>query len=238
MIMRVKKQSISIVIPAFNEEENISWVVRDTLKNLPKYFKDFEVIVVDDGSSDKTGQLINKMARGNKSIRVIHQENGGYSKAMLAGIKAANKDYVAYLPADGQFLIHDMRHSFEQIGKADLILGYRGGRPDYTLKRMFMSYCYLMLLVILFDIKYMDVGWVNIWDTKKVQSLKLSGTGGIFILTEIVVKFMRNGYKIAEAPSYYHVRKAGEVKNAKFKVIKATFLNALKLKIEIIIKKI
>jgi len=230
------KHSISIAIPAYNEEENIEWVIKDTLKSLPKYFKDYEVIVVNDGSTDKTGEISDRLAKRRPHLTVINQENGGYSKAMLTGIQAATKDYVAYMPADGQFLIEDMRHCFEVMDGADLILGYRGGRPDYNTKRMIFSYGYLTLLTILFDIKYMDVGWVNIWDTKKVQKLKLTCAEGIFVLTEIVVRFMEKGYKVIEAPSYYHVRHAGEVKNAKLSVVAKTFISAFKLWLEIKLK--
>ena len=150
---------------------------------------------------------------------------------MLTGIMAATNNYVAYMPADGQFLIEDMRHCFEKMPDNDLVLGYRGSRPDYTVKRIIFSYGYLLLLLFLFGIRWADVGWVNIWNTKKVQNLKLKPSGGIFLLTEIVVRFQQKGYKIDEAPSYYHVRKKGEVKNAKLKVVFFTFLSALKLKL-------
>lgn len=232
-VKQKKNTSISIVIPAYNEEENIEWVVRDTLNSLPKYFKDWEIIAVDDGSRDKTGQILDNLSSQNPKVKVIHQPNGGYSKAMLSGIIAATKDYVAYMPADGQFLVEDMRHCFEIMTENDLVLGYRGSRPDYTTKRIIFSYGYLLILLFLFGIRWIDVGWVNIWNTKEVQKLKLKGTGGIFILTEIVVRFMRKGLKINEAPSYYHVRKSGEVKNAKLKVVFDTFLSALKLKQEL-----
>lgn len=232
-VKQKKNTSISIIIPAYNEEENIEWIVKDTLKTLPKYFEDFEIVAVDDGSKDKTGQILDKLASQNPKVRVIHQPNGGYSKAMLTGIMAAKKDYVAYMPADGQFLVEDMRHCFEILKENDLILGYRGSRPDYTPKRIVFSYGYLLLLLFLFGIRWIDVGWVNIWRTKEVQKLKLSATGGIFILTEIVVRFMIKGLKIDEAPSYYHIRKSGEVKNAKLKVVFNTFLSALKLKLEL-----
>lgn len=233
----MSRSSITIAIPAFNEEECIEWVVKDTFKSLPKYFKDFEIVVVDDGSRDKTGTILDKLAKTNKKLRVIHQKNGGYSKAMWTGIKASKKEFVAYMPADGQFLIEDMRHCFEMMKNNDLVLGYRGGRSDYTPKRIFFSYGFLLILLILFDIKYMDVGWVHIWRTKKVQKLKLMAMGGIFILTEILVRFKKLGYKIIEAPSYYRPRRAGEVKNAKLKVVFATFMNAIKLWIEINLKK-
>lgn len=221
--------SITIAIPAYNEAENIAFVVKDTLKELPRYFKDYEVVVVDDGSKDKTPEIVDKLTKKNKHLRVIHQENGGFSKAMLSGIKASKKEFVAYMPADGQFLINDMRHCFDELNDSDLILGYRGGRQDYATRRIIFSYGYLLLLLFLFDIKYMDVGWVNIWRTKKVQHLKLTAVGGIFILTEILVRFKNKGYKIVEAPSYYHPRLSGEVKNAKLKVVYKTFLNAFKL---------
>ncbi|MBI3397177.1 glycosyltransferase family 2 protein [Candidatus Woesebacteria bacterium] len=234
--MSILKPSISIAIPTYNEEENLEWVIKDTLRSLPKYFKDYEVIIVDDGSSDKTGEIADKLVKKNSKLRVIHQPNSGYSKAMLSGIKAAKKDFVAYMPADGQFLIKDMRHCFEVLKDSDLILGYRGGRSDYTTRRIIFSYGYLLLLLLLFDIKYMDVGWVNIWRTKKVQKIKLRDVGGIFILTEILVRFKNLGYKIVEAPSYYRPRRAGEVKNAKLKVAAQTFLNAWKLWIEMNIK--
>ena len=226
--------SMTIVIPVYNEEENIEWVIKDTVKTLPGYFKNWEIIAVDDGSKDTTGQILERLATGNHNLIVIHQKHGGYSKAMLTGITAATKDFIAYMPADGQFLISDMRHCFEIISKNDLILGYRGSRPDYTAKRMIFSYGYLLLLLILFGIRWIDIGWVNIWRRKEVQRLKLSGTGGVFILTEIIVKFMRKGLKISEAPSYYHIRSKGEVKNAKLRVVLNTFLSALKLKLELI----
>lgn len=226
-------QSITIAIPVYNEEENIEWVIKDSVKTLPKYFKDWEIVAVDDGSKDKTGQILDRLAAQNPKIKVIHQPNGGYSRAMLTGIMAAKKEFVAYMPADGQFLVGDMRHCFEKLNDSDLILGYRGSRPDYTAKRIIFSYGYLLILLFLFGIRWIDVGWVNIWRTKKVQKLKLNGMGGIFILTEIVVRFMKKGLRINEAPSYYHVRKSGEVKNAKMKVVFDTFLSALKLKLEL-----
>lgn len=221
--------SITIAIPAYNEEENIKFVLTDALKNLPKYFKDYEVVLVNDGSKDKTGEIADKMAAKNPRLRVVHQKNSGYSQAMLAGIKAAKKEFVAYMPADGQFLVDDMRHCFEVMKGNDLVLGYRGGRSDYATKRIFFSYGYLLLLLLLFDIKYMDVGWVNIWNTKKVQKLKLTCAEGIFILTEILVRFKKKGYKITEAPSYYRSRMGGEVKNAKWSVVFKTFKSAFKL---------
>lgn len=225
-----KGHSISIVIPAYNEEENVRLVLRDSIKKLPKYFKDWEIILVDDGSHDKTARIAKQVAEKHNEVTVLQMDkNVGFSRAMLAGIKKSTKEFVAYMPADGQFLVDDMRHCFEVLDDADLILGYRGGRTDYATKRIFFSYGYLLLLLMLFDVKYMDVGWVNIWRTNAVKRVRLEALGGIFILTEILVKFRKKGLRIVEAPSYYHPRISGEVKNAKWNVVFATFSNAFKL---------
>ncbi|OGG80045.1 hypothetical protein A3A39_03060 [Candidatus Kaiserbacteria bacterium RIFCSPLOWO2_01_FULL_54_13] len=221
--------SLSVVIPAYSEEENIEWVVRDTLQKLPNYFSDFEVIIVDDGSRDRTGEIADRLAAEHNRVRVIHQANGGYSRATLTGIKAATKEFITCMPADGQFLIDDMRYCFEVLDKSDLVLGYRGGRLDYSLRRLIMSYVYLLILAVLFEIKFADIGWVHIWRREKLQKLSLEGSRGIFILTEIVVKFMRKGYRVTEAPSFYHPRASGEVKNAKFSVAWNTFVKAVTL---------
>lgn len=221
--------SLSVIIPAYSEEENIEWVVDDTLKKLPTYFNDFEVIVIDDGSRDKTGEIADRLAVANNRLRVIHQPNGGYSRATLTGIGAAKKEFIACMPADGQFLIDDMRYCFEVLEKNDLVLGYRGGRLDYPMRRIIMSYTYLIILATLFGIKFADIGWVHIWRAEKLRNLKLEGSRGIFILTEIVVKFVRRGYRITEAPSFYHPRASGEVKNAKFSVAWNTLVKALTL---------
>jgi len=220
--------SLSIVIPAYNEEESLEWVINNTLETLPKYFDNFEIIVIDDGSTDKTGSIADKFAQEYKALKVIHQKNGGYSRAMLTGIKSASKEFVAYMPADGQFLVEDMRHCFEVMQRNDMILGYRGGRSDYNFKRIVFSYGYLLLLSLLFNIKYMDVGWVIIWRTSKIKKIRLTSSSGIFLLTESLVRFQQKKYRVVDAPSYYHPRKSGEAKNVKFKVVFQTLLSAIK----------
>jgi len=230
--------TISVTIITLNEEENLEWVVKNTLKELPRFFKNFEIIIVDDGSTDKTGVAADKLQTVYPEVKVIHQKNGGYNRAMLTGIKSASKEFVAYMPADGQFLVNDMRHCFEVMQKNDMILGYRGGRPDYNFKRMIFSYGYLLLLSLLFDIKYIDVGWVIIWRTSKIKKIRLTPSSGIFLLTESLVRFRQKKYRVVDAPSYYHPRKSGEAKNVKFKVVFQTFLSAIKFWVTFKIKKI
>lgn len=224
--------SITIAIPAYNEEENIEWVVKNSLKSLPKYFNDYEVLVVDDGSRDKTPQILDQMAKKNKKVRVIHQPNGGYSKAMAVGIQNAKKDFVAYVPADGQYTVDDMKKMYPLMDESDIILGYRGVRKDYNLYRKILSYGYLIFLWILFGISVKDLNGPTIWRTseaKKLKKIYSVNSKGVFILAEIVARFKKKGLRISEAPSVYRPRRGGTVKNTKFKVVRNTYEDAFKV---------
>jgi glycosyltransferase involved in cell wall biosynthesis len=223
-----KLPSLTIIIPAYNEEESLKFVVNDILADAPKYLNDFEILIIDDGSSDQTGKIADELSAENSHVYTVHQSNGGYGVAMLRGIKEAKKEFIAYMPADGQYLLRDMNNCLLLIHKADLILGYRGTRADYSLYRLFLSYSYLILLRILFGINYKDVNWLNIWRTKEAQNLKIDSQG-IFLLAEIAIRFQMKGLKVIEAPSFYRSRRGGKVKNAKLSIAMQTFIDVWKL---------
>lgn len=228
MQKKLKKRlpSLTIAIPAYNEDDNLEWILKNTLLDAAKYLSDFEIIVVNDGSTDNTGKIADRFAKKDKRIRVFHQKNGGLGAAMLKGIKEAKKEFVAYMPADGQFLIRDMQFCLPYMKETDLILGARGSRADYSAYRLILSFGYLILLKILFEINFQDVNWLNIWRTKKVQKQKIESRG-IFLFAEIVIRFQIERHKIAEAPSFYRPRREGEVKNDKLSVAFRTFIDAL-----------
>jgi dolichol-phosphate mannosyltransferase len=222
--------SLSIVIPIYNEQESISEVIHDIAETVPTYFDNYEIIAVNDGSTDNTSQILQEISQRVPTLKIVNSEkNKGFGVALFEGLKVASKEFSAYVPGDGQFLISDMRHCLELLEGNDLILGYRGGRSDYTVRRIVMSYGYLTLLTLLFGLRYMDVGWVHIWRTSKLRELKLKPTRGIFVLTEVVVLFERNGWNIAEGPSYYHPRIGGKAKNVKISVVIDTFVQAIRL---------
>lgn len=222
-----KNPSLTIVIPAYNEEQNLEWVIKDTLKNASHYLSDFEVLIVDDGSTDETGKIADKLAKKYREIRIIHKKNSGYGETMIYGIREAKKDFVCYMPADGQFLVEDMKSCFNRMRDSDLILGYRGKRLDYSIYRLILSFGYLFLLEILFGMKYKDVNWLNIWKTKEIKKIPIVSRS-VFILAEIIIRFKRKGLHIVEEPSFYRVRRGGSVKNAKFSVAFKAFIDMIR----------
>ena len=193
---RTKRPSLSIIIPAYNEEESLGYVLNDTLKNLPRVAHDFEVIVVNDGSTDNTPHLAEIFAKRNKRVRVIHQTHKGFNTAMISGLKAAKKTHVAYMHAGGQDLIRDMVNCIRIMNDYDLVLGIRGKRVDYNPYRLLLSYGALVVYWVLFGITYEDVHWVYIWKTKEVQKIKLDPDGGIFLLVESLIKFKQRGLNV------------------------------------------
>lgn len=232
------KQSLSIVIPAYNEEESLGYVLTDTLKDLPKVVREYEVIIVDDGSLDKTSQIAESFAKKNRYIRVLHQLHGGFNRAMIAGLKAATKDYAVYMHAGGHDLMRDMVNCIRIMQDYDLVLGIRGKRIDYNLYRLLLSYGCLLLYRVLFDITYEDVHWVYVWKTKEVQKLKLDPKGGVFLLVESLIKFKRKGLRIGEASAPYRPRYGGDNKNTSLYVIWRTFISIFKLWWKIVTGKI
>lgn len=226
---KTKRPSLSIVIPAYNEEESLGYVLNDTIKSLPNVARDYEIIVVDDGSIDRTPQIADSFAKKNKHVRVIRQSNRGFNKAMISGLRAAKKRYVAYMHAGGQDLIRDMVNCIRIMQDFDLVLGIRGKRIDYNSYRLLLSYGTSIAYRILFGITYEDVHWVYIWKTREVQKLKLDPDGGIFLLVESLIKFKQKGLRIGQAFAPYRPRYGGDNKNTSLRVVWRTFTSMVKL---------
>ncbi len=236
--MQKVSPSLSIVIPAYDEEEGLPVTIDDIIKNLPMYFFDWEIIVVDDGSTDKTPVIADRYAKKYKNIHVIHQSNGGYNKAMIAGIKAATKDFVGYFQADAQNLVGDFTKCYRLLPAYDLVMAGRGKPHDYSFLRLGFHYGGFLLYRILFGLTYDDPHWVYFWKTKEVQKLTLDPKGGVFLLVESLVKFRRKGLRIVETTSAYHPRIGGEQKAIKPKVILRTMKSVFRLWWQIIIGKV
>lgn len=123
--------SISVVIMAYNEEEGVALQVRRTLDFFTRHVRDFELICVDDGSSDRTGEVCEEFARNDPKVRVIrHEKNLGMGSAIKTGYLAATKEYVTQLPGDGQVNPEMFLRFFPFLGENDLILSRYDRRDD------------------------------------------------------------------------------------------------------------
>lgn len=223
-------ESLSVVIPAYKEDENLPNLIKDTVTNAGKVSKNFEIIIVNDGSPDKTGEVADSLAKKYKEVRVVHHKvNKGLALAWRTGVQAAKNDIILYIEGDGQQPFADQYALLEAIKSHDLVLGFRSQRFDYTFFRKCMSYGYLALIFIFFGLRYQDVGWSQAYRRKIFDKIKMKSVTPFFD-TEVIIKALGNGFKVTEARSYYRSRKTGSTSLGNLKTAWIMFVEMMKMR--------
>ena len=125
--------SISVVLPAYNEEQIIARTVKVAMDVLNAWGMDFEILVVNDGSTDKTGEIVAAIVDAHPRVRLTnHESNQGYGSSLVSGFAAATKELVFFMDSDGQFDIQDLQEFFPLIDTYDAVIGYRIDRQDFV----------------------------------------------------------------------------------------------------------
>ena len=214
-----KRQRISIIFPAFNEEENIRKAVEHGRKAMSKFFSDIEIIVVNDGSSDATGAIIDQMAEECEDVVPVHHEvNLGYGAALRSGIYKAKNELIFFTDSDLQFDLEEIRHLEEWIHRYDIVAGYRARRAD-PWHRRFNAWGWNVLVRLILGLRVKDIDCAfKLFRREVFQNIRLE-TVGAMINTEILTLAQRNGMKIKEVPVSHYPRLAGEQTGANFRVI-------------------
>ncbi len=224
-------ESLSIVIPAYNEGGNLENLVRQTLGDAKKVTQDFEIIIVNDGSTDKTGIVADLLAKTYKHVRAIHhKKNEGLALAWRTGIKACKKGIILYIEGDGQQPFCDQYDLLEKIKHADIALGTRSYRFDYTPFRKILSYGYLFLIWLFFNLKYKDVGWSQAYRRKIFDKVEIKSVTPFFD-TEVIIKAQKFGFKVVEARSFYRPRETGSTSLGNIRTAYKMFTEMLKMKL-------
>ncbi len=221
---------LSLVLPAYNEAENIEIVVNEALTELPKFFELYEIIVVDDGSKDKTGEIADRLAASHPdSVRVVHHNpNRGYGAALTTGFKIAQGDYLMFMDSDRQFKAEDLKLLAPYIGKADIVAGYRKKRND-PYYRFLIGYTFNFAVTLLFDIHLRDIDCgFKVFKAEFLKGLELTSPGAL-INTEIFAKAQRQGRSIIEVGVNHYPRLVGEQSGASVRVIIRAMKETLRL---------
>lgn len=205
-------ESLSVMIPAYNEESNLPDLVKETFRDAERVTQDFEIVIVNDGSSDNTGNVAESLAKTYKNVRVVsYKKNQGLAHAFWTGIKACRKNIILYIEGDGQQPLRDQYEVLKEIKNADVVLGTRSYRFDYSLFRKTLSYGFLFLLWLFFNLKFKDVGWSQAYRRKIFDRITLKSASPFFC-AELVVKAVRSGFKVTQAPVFYRSRGNGVTK--------------------------
>lgn len=221
--------SISVFFPCYNEQGNITGVVEKALAVLEKLNADFEVIIVDDGSSDSTGKIADELAGGNDRIKVVHhQTNLGYGAALQSGFKAATKELVFYTDGDGQFDINEMPPLLGLMEQYDIVSCYRLNRQD-NLMRKINGWCWTRLVCLLFGMKIRDIDCAfKLYKREIFDNIKLVSTGAL-IDAEILARAVRKGYRVVQQGVHHYPRTAGAQTGANLRVILRAFKELFRL---------
>ncbi len=223
------KPRISFMFPAHNEEQNIIHSVEIATKVLQEVASEYEIIIVNDGSRDSTGTIINELSSKDPHIKAIHHEkNLGYGDALWTGIKNAKYDWFFFTDSDLQFDINEIKKLLVYIPQYKIVLGYRAPRKD-PFMRILNGLGWNILVRILFGLKVRDIDCAfKLIDRKILAELPLK-TRGATTSAEILVRFMRNGHRWIEVPVSHYPRQRGSPSGAKPKVIIKAFKELIKL---------
>lgn len=226
-------KSISLFFPAYNEEGNINKTVSNAVRFLSGQKFPWEIVVVDDGSTDKTGRVADELATRYRHFRVVHTPNGGYGHAIRTGLGEAKSDWVAYTDADGQFDIRELANFFPKVDTCDAIWGYRRKRRDPIPRRLFGA-VWAVFLLVFFGIKLRDpnCGFKMFSRGILTKISPLTATRGAMINAELAIKIAKVGGRIAQVGVSHFPRKFGKSTGASLPVVVNSFLELARIRFE------
>lgn len=187
------KPTISIIIPAFNEENNIRLTVEEVASAIGNGFGGYEMLIFDDASRDRTGQIADQLALENKNIRVIHNvSNLGLGYNYKKGVELAENDYVIMVPGDNQFSRDSIKKILSLVGRADIIIPYTSNYRIRPLSRQFISRAFTYLINILFGLKIRYYNGTVVHKKELIKAVSISSSGFAY-QAEILVRMIKSG---------------------------------------------
>jgi len=227
-------KELSVFLPAYNEDGNVRKTTLAVKKCLQKTVRKWEIIIVDDGSRDRTGEIAESLAKKFKSkIRVVHNfPNRGYGGALKSGFDAAKYQWVSFMDIDGQFDFSEISTFIKKQNQtgADLVLGIRKKRADSFMRKVFTWGWSVVLPKILFGLNVTDYscGFKLIKRQVYEDVLPLIGEEKVTQI-EMLVKAQRLGFKFAEVRVNHYPRESGSQTGANLKVVSKSIRDLLKL---------
>jgi len=222
--------SLTVGLPAYNEAENIGPMIESVVEKIGPLVSDLEIIVVNDGSSDGTAEVVRRISGRDSRIRLIeHPTNQGYGAAVRDSIWSATKDLVFTTDSDRQFDLSEIVHFLPRIGQADMVVGYRRARSD-PWHRRFFGHGWSWLVNLLFGYTARDIDCAfKLFRREIVDAIHVDSRGAMFS-AEFLVKAKRAGFKIVEEPVSHYPRVAGSQTGARLDVILRAFRELLRLR--------
>ncbi|MFH1747394.1 MAG: glycosyltransferase family 2 protein [Planctomycetota bacterium] len=226
----LKPFSLTIFFPCYNEEANVERVTREAVEVASQIADDYEVIIVNDGSRDRTAEIADRLAAEIPQVRAVHNNpNLGYGGALQRGFRESSKDWVFYTDGDGQFDIKELPKLLPHLETHDIVSCYRLDRQDPLIRKL-NAWAWTTLVNILFRLGLRDIDCAfKIYPRKLFDQITMKSTGAL-IDTEILAKARNLGYSIAQLGVHHYPRTAGEQTGANLRVILRAFKELFKLR--------
>jgi glycosyltransferase involved in cell wall biosynthesis len=219
----VPVERLSYFFPAHDEAANLEGLVEEALEALPSLARTFEIVIVDDGSSDATPGIADRLATAHPGlVRAVHHEvNQGYGAALRSGFRASRYDLVAFTDGDRQFRVEDLGRLVERLGapdRPDVVVGYRIRRADPPI-RIAYARAYRFANRVWFGLRVRDVDCAcKVFRRSALEGIRV-GSGGAFFSAELLIKLGATGRTIVEVGVPHHPRTAGSPTGARPSVV-------------------
>ena len=228
----MKAPELSVVMPFYNEGKQTEITAKNALANLKKLKIDFELILVDNGYKDETGEIIKGLGKTYKNIVPVRVEkNIGYGFGVRMGLAKADGNVLGWTDGDGQFDIQSLNEAYTKLksGNYGLCKGKRTNRGD-SLLRKFASICFNLLFNILFLNTTTDINSKPKFITRKCYKSFSISSNDWFIDAEVLIKAKRMGFRICDIPLTFSARKTGK-SNVKFMTVLEFLFNLIKFRL-------
>jgi glycosyltransferase involved in cell wall biosynthesis len=232
------KPSLSIFFPAYNDAGTIASLAIIAHMTARQVADDYEVIVVDDGSPDHTGELLDEMARSFAWLKVVHHgKNRGYGGALRTGFETASKELVFYTDGDAQYDPRELLALYEAFGEqVDFVNGYKIGRSD-PLHRVVIGRVYHHFVKALFGLKLRDVDCdFRLMRRSVFEKVELTRSSGV-ICVELMKKVQDHGFRLAEVPVHHYHRTYGKSQFFNFPRVARTLVDLTRLWLELVVRR-
>lgn len=204
--------TISVIIPALNEEGNIEATVRTVSAAIGTQFQDYEILIFDDGSTDRTGRIADELAKGNPHIRVIHNpQNMGFGHSYIRGVQLACMEYVVMFPGDNEVPLEAVNTILNAIGGADIVVPYISTPQVRPWGRRVVSSAFCGLLNVLFGLSLRYYNGACAHRRVLLQTVSMR-THGFAYMAAILVRLIRTGSSYIEVPMPLQPRQHGRTK--------------------------
>ena len=216
-------RSISVFFPCYNEEANVENTTVAALKMCRRLFPDFEIIIVNDGSKDRTGEIAERLAATHPEVRAVHNSpNRGYGGALQRGFRECRKEWVFYTDGDGQFDFEEMDRILPLLARFDIVSAYRLDRRDPLIRKL-NAFCWTTLVNIMFRFRVRDVDCAfKIYPRQLFDEIEMKSNSAL-IDTEVLARASRLGYTIGQVGVHHFPRLAGTQTGAQFTTILRAF---------------